>query len=449
MATTRMSELVQHLRAVALHDVAGTTDGQLLERFVKQRDAAAVAGLVRRHGPMVWGVCRRVLHNHQDAEDAFQAAFLVLVRRATSVVPREAVGNWLYGVAYQTALKARATIMRRKVREKQVEDMPEPTVDEQALWGELRPVLDQELSRLPDKYRVAVVLCDLEGKTRREVAGQLGLSEGTLSGRLTRGRAMLAKRLARRGLLITAVGLAGALAHNVASASVPTAVASSTIKAVSLFAAGQLATVGSVSVRVASLTEGVLRTMMLARVKQTALVLLILCVFGMGVGGGVFALQGVAQAQQPTGQKAGGTSASGLNAADQPNLNERLTSLQRQLEVLENQMRLVAKELESLRQELKPIAARPASKDEIKLFTLQNATADDTAKTLAQLFVSKLGGDFQQRGQSAEKGLRIATDARTNTIIVQGSAEELKVVEAIIMRLDEHPTPAKEKKKGN
>src|SRR5437899_9382538 len=120
MATSQTSEVIQHLRRILLQDGAGLTDGQLLENYISRRDEAAVAALVRRHGPMVWGVCRRVLRNIADAEDAFQAAFVVLIRKAASVVPREMVGNWLYGVAYQTALKARATAATRRTRERQV-----------------------------------------------------------------------------------------------------------------------------------------------------------------------------------------------------------------------------------------------------------------------------------------------------------------------------------------
>src|SRR5262249_47581917 len=173
MATSHTSKVIQHLRRAALlRDGAGMTDGQLLECFLTQRDDAAFAALVRRHGPMVWGVCRRVLRNYHDAEDAFQATFLVLVRKAATVEPKEMGANWLYGVAYQTALKARSVAARRKERERQVREMPEPAVEEQEVWHDLQPLLDQELSRLPDKYRVPIVLCDLEGKTRKEAAQQ-------------------------------------------------------------------------------------------------------------------------------------------------------------------------------------------------------------------------------------------------------------------------------------
>jgi RNA polymerase sigma factor (sigma-70 family) len=180
-----MVELIHQLRrAVLLRDGAGLTDGQLLDEFINRRDESALAALVQRHSPMVWGVCRRVLISHHDVEDAFQATFLVLVRKATSVKPKEMVANWLHGVAHRTALKARATISTRKGRERQVVEMPEPSVADPAQDDELLSVLDEELSRLPDIYRGVIVLCDLEGKTRKEVARQLGVPEGTVAGRL-------------------------------------------------------------------------------------------------------------------------------------------------------------------------------------------------------------------------------------------------------------------------
>jgi RNA polymerase sigma factor (sigma-70 family) len=130
----------------------------------------------------VWGVCRRVLRNHHDAEDAFQATFLVLVRKVASIASPELLANWLYGVARQTALKARATTSTRRSRERQVTDMPELAMTEQDLWDDLQPVLDQELGSLSEKYRVAIILCDLEGKTRKEAARQLGVPSRPTAG---------------------------------------------------------------------------------------------------------------------------------------------------------------------------------------------------------------------------------------------------------------------------
>ena len=231
---------------------------------------------MRRHGPMVWGVCRRVLRNHHDAEDAFQATFLVLVRKAASIASRELLANWLYGVAHQTALKARATAAKRKGRERQVTEMPEPAVTQQDLWRDLQPLLDEELSRLPDKYRGVIVLCDLEGKTRKEAARQLGCPEGTVAGRLARARTMLAKRLTRRGVALSGGALAAVLSQQAASAGVPASVVASTIKAASLLAAGKAAATGAISVKVAALTEGVMKAMLLTKLKAVIAVVLIL-----------------------------------------------------------------------------------------------------------------------------------------------------------------------------
>src|SRR5947208_13268672 len=148
MATGQINRVLEHLRhSLRRSDSAGLSDGQLLERFIHRREEAAFETLVRRHGPMVLGVCRRVLGNAHDADDAFQATFLVLVRKAASVVPRERVGNWLYGVAYHTALKARGMAARRGTRERQVAELPEPEAAAPDPSGDLRPLLDQELSR--------------------------------------------------------------------------------------------------------------------------------------------------------------------------------------------------------------------------------------------------------------------------------------------------------------
>ncbi len=284
MATIQMSEVIRHLRrTVLLADRASSTDGQLLEDFISRRNEAALAALVGRHGPMVWGVCHRVLRNYHDAEDAFQATFLVLVRRATSIASRGSVGNWLYGVAHQTALKARATTAKRRARERQVTAMPEPAIVEQDLWHDVEPLLDEELSHLPDKYRAVIVLCDLEGKTRKEAARQLRCPEGTVAGRLARARRMLAKRLTQRGVALSGAALAVVLSERVASAGVPSSLMSSAIKSARLFAAGQAA--GMISVKVAALTEGVLKTMFLKKLKtSTAGLLLVFAVLGGGAG---------------------------------------------------------------------------------------------------------------------------------------------------------------------
>src|SRR5262249_4429126 len=150
-------------RAVAAPEGEGPSDGQLLDAYVRGRAEDAFAALVRRHGPTVWSVCRRVLGDDHDAEDAFQATFLVLCRKAATIRPRDMVANWLYGVARNVARKARATSDRRRGRERPVATLPEPEAAEADPWRDVYPVLDHELSRLPHKYRAALVLCDLEG----------------------------------------------------------------------------------------------------------------------------------------------------------------------------------------------------------------------------------------------------------------------------------------------
>src|SRR5436309_10610725 len=170
MPTSPLSTVLRNLLTDLGPGGGGETDGELLARFLSSRDDDALAALVRRHAPMVWGVCRRLL-NHHDAEDAFQATFLVLVKKAADV-PRHAVANWLYGVARQTAVRLRATTAKRGRRETQVVTMPEPTAAE-VRDADLQAALDEELGRLPDHYRGVLVLCDLEGLTRREAARQL------------------------------------------------------------------------------------------------------------------------------------------------------------------------------------------------------------------------------------------------------------------------------------
>jgi RNA polymerase sigma factor (sigma-70 family) len=268
MPSAGLRNVIDSLRtAASLQEALSLTDGDLLERYVAGRDEVAFEALVRRHGPMVLGVCRRLLTNPCDAEDAFQATFLVLVRKAPSVLPREKVANFLYGVAYRAAQKARAATARRQYRERQVRTLPEPATVADGLWHDLVPLLDQELRRLPDKYRLPLVLCDLEGRTRTEAAEHLRWPEGTVAGRLARGRALLARRLARHGLPLSGGVLAALLADNAASACVPIALVASTGKAAAAFAGGPATAAGAVSANVTILSTGVLQAMLRDKLK--------------------------------------------------------------------------------------------------------------------------------------------------------------------------------------
>jgi RNA polymerase sigma factor (sigma-70 family) len=243
---------------------------------------------------MVWGVCRRNLANHDDAEDAFQATFLVFLRKSASIRSRELLANWLYRVAYKTAGKARQMAAKRRTREEQVEVMPEPPVQppyEDEFGPELREQLDQELSRLPDKYRIAIVLCDLQGRSRPEVAQELRLPEGTVGSRLARGRALLAKRLARRGLTLAATSFAAVCSQQAASSAVPVALLTNTIEATSLLAAGHAVAAGLISNQVTPLTEGVLQALAVAKHKTVGVVVVLAALV---LGGGAFAYHRVA-----------------------------------------------------------------------------------------------------------------------------------------------------------
>jgi RNA polymerase sigma factor (sigma-70 family) len=294
MATHRLRTALEHLHLALAPPEAPETDAHLLARFLTSRDESAFAALVRRHGPMVLGVCRRVLRHAQDAEDAFQATFLVLAKKAGSVLKRATVGTWLYVVAYRTAQRARARQARRGAREVQVDELPHPQVppEEAQDW---RPLLDSELSRLPEKYRAPVVLCDLQGRARKEVSRLLGLPPGTLSSRLATGRRLLAERLSRRGVALSGGALAVALSQASASAQVAAPLVTATAKAAVLVAAGHLA---AVAAPVAVLTRGALRAMFLTKLKLVAGVVLV--VAALGAGGLAFRGQsaGAAQAEK-------------------------------------------------------------------------------------------------------------------------------------------------------
>lgn len=236
------------------------TDRQLLRRFTRAGDESAFEMLVRRHGPMVLGVCRRVLGNADGAEDVFQATFLVLVRRAASLQRPERLGNWLYGVAFRIATRARQNAARRAESERQIAYQPRPEPLPELARRELRSVLDEEMSRLPEKYRAPLVLCYLEGKTNEEAARQLGWPTGSMSWRLARGRELLRKRLEARDVAYSPLLLLPALpAPGIAPLSAP--LAGSTTKAGVAFASGKAAASAGVSADAARLVEETLRAL--------------------------------------------------------------------------------------------------------------------------------------------------------------------------------------------
>jgi RNA polymerase sigma factor (sigma-70 family) len=262
----------------------GTTDAQLLERFVRDHDEDAFELLVWRHGVMVLNVCRRVLRCEQDAEDAFQAAFLALACKAGTIGQRNSVGSWLYKVAYRVALRTRSRAPIRPLPEEPLADTSTGGPVADLLRWELRSVLDEEVHRLSEKYRAAFVLCHLEGQTLEAAARTLGRPPATIGTWLARARQQLRRRLARRGL--GPVNLAG---WGSVVAALPAALVSSTARAAQLGSAEKALAAGVLSAQAAALTKGALSSMTLTKwLPATALVLLL------GLG-----LIGVAPRTQP------------------------------------------------------------------------------------------------------------------------------------------------------
>ncbi len=263
-------EALRDLRTLFRFGVVGdVSDGQLLDRFVDRRDEGAeeaFAMLVRRHGPMVFGVCRRVLSNSHEAEDAFQATFLVLARKAATIARRETLANWLYGVALRTAKDARTRTLRRRAKEEDVNQLRVIHAPGEDPVEELRAILDEELARLPARLRAPVLLCDLGTLSRQEAAKRLGIPEGTLSSRLARAKALLRERLTRRGIGLSTALLTAGLAREAQAAVVPHALTEITIRAATLVAAGCSLT-GLVAASVHSLTEEVCQAMLFAKLK--------------------------------------------------------------------------------------------------------------------------------------------------------------------------------------
>jgi RNA polymerase sigma factor (sigma-70 family) len=270
---------VRYIRTLTdLQSAATAADGQLVDRFARTRDEAAFAAILRRHGPMVLAVCQRVLGRYQDAEDAFQATFLLLARKAASIRKQGSVGSWLHGVARRLALKAKEQGDRRRVNEGRAVSMRKTETGVDAAWGDLREALDEALQRLPEHYRTALVICHLEGRTHEEAARQLGCPTATLRSRLTRGRKLLRTELIRRGLTLSAGALGAALLVSTAEAA-PTLLLDATLKAALQYAAG-----GAVSTTAAALANEGLKAMGIMKMKIMAMLLVALGLVGVGVG---------------------------------------------------------------------------------------------------------------------------------------------------------------------
>jgi len=282
MPSGQLNQMLRQLcRLAGARTVEELGDRQLLEAFAAHHDAEAFEVLVQRHGPLVLGVCRRVLHDEHDAEDVFQATFLVLAKKAGSIRRQEAVGSWLCGTAYRIALKARAAAGRRREQERQADPMTRVDPETEAAWRELRPVLDEELNRLPPKYRAPLVLCYLQGKTNEAAAKELGWAPGSMSYRLSQARELLRNRLTQRGVALSSVALTAALAQH-ATAAVQLPLVELTVRASVAYAAGEAAA----SSQVVALAETGLHALRLAQVKAVgiAAAACVLVLGGLGIG---------------------------------------------------------------------------------------------------------------------------------------------------------------------
>ena len=307
-------------------------DADLMEQFVQHNENHAFAEIVRRHGPMVLGVCRRILHHHHDAEDAFQAVFLVLAQKAETIAPRHQLPAWLYGVATRTAMKARSILNRSRAREAPLSEdqivISEPDVER----TELTVLLDEELQRLPEKYRLPILLCELQGKTRHAVAEELGWPEGTVAGRLHRAKQMLARRLTRRGIAVSVGTLMSTLK---ATATVPTVLRAVTTHLATISRLGDVGT-SAVPLTIQSLAEGVGRTMTMTNWK---VVTACLCLFTLTVGAGYFG-PALAHSEEPESKstpRAGASEQPDLEPLD-PTLALR-KDVQKELRLSQNQIR--------------------------------------------------------------------------------------------------------------
>jgi RNA polymerase sigma factor (sigma-70 family) len=282
MVGGQLDSLIHYLRQVSGGDRTGDqTDAQLLDRFLKAHEATAFEAILGRHGALVWSVCRAILHDSHDAEDAFQATFLVLVRQARSIRKHTSLRSWLHGVAYRIAVQAEVNARKRRTHERQGVDMEAVQPLGSTAGADLGPALHEELSRLPEKYRLPLLLCYLEQRTYEEAARELGWPLGTLKKRLSDGRELLRKRLLRHGLTLSAGALGTVLAASAATAAVPVTLLKSTLQAALLVAAGKAAA-GAVAAPIAALTEGAVHAMFVNKMKVVFAGVLILALLGAG-----------------------------------------------------------------------------------------------------------------------------------------------------------------------
>ena len=430
----------------------GSSEGELLDRFVRARDESAFEALVARHGPMVLGVCRHLLRDPNDVDDAFQATFLVLVRKAATLRQCELLGNWLYGVA----MRARSQAARRSGRfgvqgaiEKLAESLDLADLAQNSastIEREPEPWLHLEVSHLPEKYRTPIVLCYFEGLTHDEAASRMGCPLGTVKGRLSRARDLLRRRLTRRGVVLSAAALASQLTTPHAQAAVPASLELATTRAAlaQISSAGaSLAWGSSISIPVTALAEGVVRTMILNQVKVAAGAVLLTGTLAMGVVVGATQLAGrtddggeTALALQTKKAAGGQRGAAAAKAAAEaagkpaktvhPDLLTQIESANRTFDhMLSRERNLASSDIDRLSN----WSSLMLSADLVLSISDEDRTA---ARTAHRDRMKKLHAAI----------LKLPVSAQNQTVNAQHAEEKLQEAESLLQSGDEQPTGA-------
>jgi RNA polymerase sigma factor (sigma-70 family) len=381
--STCLQRVVKNLRqCLSRSESAHVSDRELLARYLADQDEGAFAALVKRHGAMVLSIARRVLRHVQDAEDAFQATFLILARKAPSIRKHESVSSWLHSVAFRVAYRLRGKAARQTMRQRPLPDVAQDGGAAELSWREAQFVLDEELNRLDETDRAPLLLCYRQGRTQDEAAQQLGWSLSVFRGRLERARQRLRARLVRRGLSFAAVLLATGVA-DAGAAAVPASLVSSTVTAAT---GGALASAGAVSARAAILAQGVIQTMFVSKIKLAALGLLTLTVFGASTG--LVAYRSLADEPR------------GAQAAAQPDQSAKpATKEESELAKLRQEVDRLRRELDRTQVDLK------RALDEIKVLRTQALLKLDTDLAVRAAAAKALGviGKEQQEKKDAEK----------------------------------------------
>ncbi|HEY1861477.1 MAG TPA: RNA polymerase sigma factor, partial [Gemmataceae bacterium] len=403
MTSGRLSPVLRHLRRMVPPPVPnGVSDAELLSRFVRHNDEAAFELLLWRHGPMVWSLCRRILPDFHEAEDAFQAAMLVLARKAGSIHKKRSPASWLYKVAYRIALRARADSSRRVQCEQRARPWPscEFTSEPDNGFAELRPLIDEGLNDLPEKYRAPVVLCYLQNKTNEEAARLLRWPVGTVKTRLAKARELLGGWLRRRGVILSTAGLTASLFPPTSPAALPAGLLSATVKAAMLVSAGLIGAT-AVSVRSLLLMEGAIQAMFWTKIKIATAVVVVAAVAGSGIGLFSYQTRGADDDGQsaPTAQQ---TTPTVSPKAVQPPPDDKLRAAQMELEMADIDVKKIEADLKAAKfylqitkkrvQELqkKQVANPPADPKQPVAFIFDMPI---TREQLADYLIAQYGAD--------------------------------------------------------